>query len=269
MNQLVTMEIRDGIADVRLNRPEKYNALSPGMVEAIIAAADQVAADRSVRVVVLSGNGRGFCSGLDFESFQKFAEAGSPESASQSFETREGDPSTNNYQRVAYAWKLLPVPVIAALHGVAFGGGLQIALAADLRIADPKTRLSIMEIKWGLVPDMSGTQTLRHLVRLDVAKELTFSGRILKAEEGAGLGLVTRVSDRPLEDAMEMAREIAAKSPSAIAAGKQLLETAWRSDVETGLALEAQLQFSLIGGPNQVEAVNANFENRSPEFRER
>jgi enoyl-CoA hydratase/carnithine racemase len=160
----------------------------------------------------------------------------------------------------------MPVPVICALHGVAFGGGLQVALGADIRLAAPNARLSVMEIKWGLVPDMSLTQTLRDLVRLDVAKELTFTGRIVGAEEARELGLVTRVVDEPLALALEMAREIAGKSPDAIRYGKKLLEESWHADPATGLGLEASLQSELIGSPNQLEAVKANFEERPPKF---
>ena len=165
-------------------------------------------------------------------------------------------------------WKRLPVPVIAALHGVVYGGGAQIALGADIRVASPDVKLSIMEIKWGLIPDMSLSQTLRDLVPLDVAKELTFTGRILSGADAQALGLVTRVDDNPLDTALELAREIAGKSPDAIRAGKRLLETVWHADERTGLELEAALQVSLIGKPNQVEAVKANFEKRAPAFQD-
>ena len=156
--------------------------------------------------------------------------------------------------------------MIAAIHGVAFGGGLQIALAADIRFVAPDARLSVMEIKWGLIPDMSGSQTLRRLVRLDVAKELTFTGRVVSGSEAAALGLATHVSDTPREAALELAREIAAKSPSAIRAGKQLLDASGVVDVETGLRLEEQLQSALFGKPDQLEAVRANAEKREARF---
>jgi enoyl-CoA hydratase/carnithine racemase len=165
-------------------------------------------------------------------------------------------------------WKELPVPVIAALHGVAYGGGLQIALGADLRFVTPDARLSVMEIKWGLVPDMSGTQLLRHLVRLDVAKELTFTGRVVSGAEAVELGLATHLSDTPREAALALAREIAQKSPSAIRAGKKLLDAAVIAGVEEGLALEQELQTTLLGRPNQVEAVRANLEKREPRFQD-
>lgn len=269
MSELVTITRTDGVADVRLNRVDKYNALSPDMFQAIIAAGEALAADRGVRAVVLSGNGRGFCAGLDMGSFQGMASGprASSGGGTSALMTRDDRPE-NHAQRPAYVWKRLPVPVIAAIHGVAFGGGLQIALGADIRIAAPDAKLSVMEIKWGLVPDMSLTQTLRDLVPLDVAKELTFTGRILSGTEAKALGLVTRLADDPLAAALDLAREIAGKSPDAIRAGKQLLEESWRADPRTGLELESKLQVALIGSPNQVEAVKANFENRAPAFKD-
>jgi enoyl-CoA hydratase/carnithine racemase len=270
MSELVTITRSNGIADVRLNRVDKYNALSPDMFQAIIAAGESLAADPGVRVVVLSGNGRGFCAGLDMGSFQGMADSGPRASGGGGTSTlmQRDERPENHAQRPAYVWKRMPVPVIAAIHGVAFGGGLQIALGADIRIAAPDAKLSVMEIKWGLVPDMSLTQTLRDLVPLDVAKELTFSGRILSGTEAKELGLVTRVADDPLAAALALAAEITTKSPDAIRAGKRLLEESWRSDARTGLELESRLQVGLIGQPNQIEAVKANFENRAPAFKD-
>jgi enoyl-CoA hydratase/carnithine racemase len=174
----------------------------------------------------------------------------------------------NVFQRAALVWKRLPVPVIAALHGVAFGAGAQIALGADLRIAGRDLRFSILEIKWGLIPDVGISQTLRDVVPLDVAKELTFTGRVVQAEEARALGLVTRIADDPLAEAMTLAREIASKSPDAIRLGKQLLDASWHADEATGLGLEARLQAKLIGSENQLEAIRANFEKREPKFRD-
>lgn len=267
MSNLVEVEINDGVADVRLNRPDKYNALSPEMFSAIIAAGEQVAADSSVRAVVLSGNGKGFCAGLDFSSFQGMGD-GSRKGGDTNAVLQKTDDSRpdNHAQRPAYVWKQLAVPVIAAVHGVAYGGGLQVALGADIRLATPDARLSVMEIKWGLVPDMGLTQTVRDLVRLDVIKELTFTGRIVSGSEAAELGLVTRTCADPRAEALAMAREIAGKNPDAIRAGKRLLEESWHADPHTGLGLEASLQGSLIGSANQIEAVKANFENRAPKF---
>ena len=268
-DDLVTIAIQDGVADVRLNRPDKYNALSADMFKAIIAAGEQLAHAREVRAVVLSGNGRGFCAGLDMDSFAGMAgEDQEPSGGGTGALLQRDDRPENHAQRPAYVWKRLPVPVISAIHGVAYGGGAQVALGADIRIASPDAKISVMEIKWGLIPDMSLTQTLRDLVPLDVAKELTFTGRVLSGEEAKALGLVTHVSADPLSHAMELAQEIASKSPDAIRAGKRLLESAWHADERTGLELESSLQMGLIGSHNQKEAILANFEKRAPAFRD-
>ncbi|GIW42928.1 MAG: enoyl-CoA hydratase [Candidatus Binatia bacterium] len=264
MNDRVLTEIQDGVAVVTLNRPEKLNALDMAMFEAINRAAEELETQTGVRAVVMRGAGRAFCAGLDFASFASMAGGGDGSTLVSQRQGRVG----NLAQRAAWAWQELPVPVIAAVHGVAFGGGLQIALGADIRIAAPDAQLSIMEIRWGLIPDMSGTQTLRRLVRLDVAKELTFTGRIVSGEDAARLGLVTRCANDPFTEAMALAREIAGRSPDAIRAAKRLWNEATVSSVVEGLALEQELQLSLIGRPNQREAVQANLEKRQPRFRD-
>lgn len=263
MTDLVTIDVSGGIADVRLNRPDKYNALSPDMFKAIIEAGESLAEAKDVRVVVLSGNGRGFCAGLDMASMQGLA--ASEGGGGGTLLNRDERPE-NHAQRPAYIWKQLPVPTIAAIHGVAYGGGCQIAMAADIRFASPDAKISVMEIKWGLIPDMSITQTLRDVVPLDVAKELTFTGRILSGVDAKAVGLVTHVADDPLAAAMALAEEIAGRSPDAVRAGKRLYETSWHADARTGLELEASLQMGLIGTPNQIEAVKANFAKREPQF---
>jgi enoyl-CoA hydratase/carnithine racemase len=260
MSERVSVSLCDGIADVRLNRPEKLNALDGAMFDALVEAGTSLAADRALRAVVLSGAGRAFCAGLDVASF--LGGAGRDPFA------RSAESPANAAQRAAWVWTEVPVPVIAAVHGACFGGGLQIALAADVRFAAPDAALSVMEIKWGLVPDMSGSQTLRRLVRLDVAKELSFTGRIVSGAEAVELGLATHLSDTPLEAARELARQIAAKSPDAVRAGKRLLDRAGVASVEEGLRLEEDLQRGLLGSPNQIEAVRANAEKREPRFRD-
>jgi enoyl-CoA hydratase/carnithine racemase len=260
IEQRVTITVDGGVADVRLSRAAKLNALDPPMFEALACAGDRVRADSSVRAVVLSGEGKGFCAGLDFKSFLS---AGGSDLFSRGTES-----PANGAQRAAWVWQEVPVPVIAAVHGVAFGGGLQIALGADIRYATPDAELSVMEIKWGLVPDMSGTQTLRRLVGLDVAKELTFTGRIVSGKEAETLGLVTRTYDDPRARALEVAREIAGRSPDAVRASKKLLNASALVSVEEGLGLEAELQRRLLGSPNQIEAVTANFEKRAPRFKD-
>ena len=182
-----------------------------------------------------------------------------------SFVRRDGE-IANDFQRVAYGWQQLPMPVIAALHGNCLGGGCQIALAADIRVAAPDLKLSVMEIKWGLIPDMGLTQSLPRLVGIDRAKELTFSGRIVGAEEALALGLITEVAEQPLERAREIAAEFAAKSPDAIRRGKQLFEQAWNASPAEALALEEKLQRELLGSPNQIAAVQAGISGEQAEF---
>ncbi|MED5555604.1 MAG: crotonase/enoyl-CoA hydratase family protein [Pseudomonadota bacterium] len=268
MSDIVTIDIDCGIADVRLNRPEKYNALSGDMFTAIIEAGESLSSAMDVRVVVLSGNGPGFCAGLDFDSFQGMADAAESGGDVGSGLLQRDERPENRAQRPAYVWKTLPMPVIAAVHGVAYGGGCQIALGADIRIASPEAKFSVMEIKWGIIPDMSITQTLRDVVRLDIAKELTFTGRIVSAVEAERIGLVSHLSEDPLATAKALAAEIAGRNPHAVRASKHLYEKSWHGDAETGLSLEAMLQKDLLGSENQIEAVYANFEKRAPVFRD-
>lgn len=263
MTDLVTIDINDHVAQVRLNRPEKMNALSLDMFDAIIAAGKEVAANKDIRAVVLSGEGRGFCAGLDLENFTGGGLDG------DFFGEGRGGFWPNHYQQPAYVWRAVPVPVICALHGVAYGGGLQIAMGADIRLARPDTKLSVMEIKWGLIPDMSASQTLRDLVRLDVAKELTFTGRVVKAEEALSLGLVTRLEEDPVSAALEMARDIAGRSPDAITLSKYLLDNAWHGDEAAGLRLEERLQDRIIAKGNQMEAVMSAMEGREANYIQR
>jgi len=262
MSDRVTVTLTDGVADVRLTRPEKMNALDPAMFAGLRKTGTELASQPGLRAVVLSGEGRAFCAGLDFLSFVAAAEGPHP----TNLLAHESARVTTMAQDAAWVWRELPVPVIAAVHGVAFGGGLQLALAADIRIARPDAQLSVMEIKWGLIPDMTGTQTLRHLVRQDVAKELTYTGRIVRGDEAAALGLVTRVSETPLDDALALAREIASKSPHAIRAGKRLLDAAYLDVEADGLRREATEQRKLLGSENQGEAVRANMEKRPARY---
>lgn len=259
MNDRVTISFADGVADVRLNRPEKMNALDPAMFQGIEAAGNTLAAMHGLRVVVLSGEGRAFCAGLDMASF---AELGS--AADLDLRTHG---AANLFQHVAWLWRQLPVPVIAAVHGVAFGGGFQIMLGADIRLAAPDTKLSIMEIKWGLVPDMAGIALTRGLLRDDVLRELTYTGRQFTAEEGVANGCVTRVAPEPLAAAMALAQEIARKSPDAIRGAKRLYNQAIEQDSATLLQAESFEQRRLVGKPNQTEAVMANLQKRPPLFR--
>lgn len=258
--QRVRIESDGHVAVVTLSRPEKHNALDGAMFEAIVAAAEEVAATPGVRAVVLHGAGPSFCSGLDLASLMT-----GPVSVDDILERAPGQ-DANPAQRVATDWIALPVPVIAAIHGSCFGGGMQIALGADIRIAAPDAKLSIMEIKWGLVPDMGITSTLPRLLRADVAKELTFTGRIVSGDEAAELGLVTRTAADPLAAALELAHAIADRSPDAIRSAKRLYDTAWNAPVDEGRLLETELQRALIGSPNQIAAVTAGMTKQPGDY---
>ncbi len=259
MTERVLVNIIDHVAHVRLNRPDKRNGLDLPMFEGIIAAGEQVAADRAVRAVVLSGEGAVFCAGLDWGAFLAMGlEAG------QRLLERPSGPA-NVAQRVAWVWQECPVPVIAAVHGAALGGGLQIALGADLRYATADAKFAVMEIRYGLIPDMGITRTLAGLVRPDVARELVFTGRTVLGEEAARIGLVTRVCVDPLGEAMVTAKEIAALSPHAVRAGKRLMRDA-PTDVLASFTFETALQMELLGTPNQAEAVQAMMGRRPGAF---
>jgi enoyl-CoA hydratase/carnithine racemase len=262
----VRVTVGDGVADVRLARPDKRNALDPAMFAGLVAAGERLKAEAGVRAVVLSGDGPDFCAGLDFGAFRAMR-SGERLSATVQLPPSEG-PARATGQRAAHVWAELPVPVIAAVHGNALGGGLQITLGADIRIVAPDARLSVMEIRWGLVPDMTGTQLLPELVGRDVAKELTLTGRVIGGEEAVALGLCTRTDPDPRGAALALAREIAGRSPHAVRASKRLLDLAGRVDLATGFAAEQAEIGALIGSPNQVEAVTANFEKRPPTFEE-
>jgi enoyl-CoA hydratase/carnithine racemase len=242
------------VALVTLTRPDKHNALDLAMFEALIAAAEQVSAEPGVRAVILHGEGPSFCSGLDVMSVM--GGEGGPDNL---LHTLRDESPPNWFQRAAYDWIKVPVPVIAAVHGNCLGGGLQIALAADIRIAAPDSKLSVMEVKWGLIPDMSISRTLPRLVGIDVAKELTYTARVFDAREAAELGVVTHVAEDPLAAARELAAEIAGRSPDAVRSAKRLYDEVWTRPASETLALEAELQLRLIGSPNQLAAVAAGF----------
>jgi len=267
MDDRVKVTMSEGVADVRLARADKMNALDAAMFEAIVATCDRLSKEKGLRAVVLSGEGRAFCAGLDMGRFAAMKESGGNGIAggeSRDLATRTHG-LANFPQQAVWGWRQLPVPVIAAIQGVAFGGGFQLALGADMRFMAPDARMSIMEIKWGLVPDMAGTPILASLVRDDILRELTFTGRIFSAQEALSYGLATRVCDDPRAAAFELAREIAGKSPEAIRAAKRLLNNL---SVDPGPALLAESveQMKLMGGLNQLEAVRANIDKRAPRF---
>ncbi len=262
MNDRVTVEIENHVAEVTLNRPEKHNAVDLAMFEALIDAGEVLAQNADIRAVVLRGAGDNFCAGIDLSVFQGGGLDGLDKNA---FEPRDGSPA-NFFQSAAYVWRALPVPVIAAIKGVVFGAGLQIALGADIRYATADAEFSIMEIKWGIIPDMAITATLRDVVPVDKIRELAYSARIIGASEARNIGLVTAVCDDPLADARQFANEVAGKSPDAIRAIKVLINANWHDSIEESLRREADIQMKIIGSTNQKEAVLANLERRAPNF---
>jgi enoyl-CoA hydratase/carnithine racemase len=267
MKDRVSIDFKDGIADVRLIRADKMNALDNAMFEGIIEAGDTLRAMKGLRCVVLSGEGRAFCAGLDMASFAAMKAQGDGNSVVRDLPKRTHG-IANRPQQCAWQWRTLPVPVIAAVHGVAFGGGFQIMLGADMRYATADARFSIMEIKWGLVPDLAGTQLMRHLARDDVVRELTYTGRVFDGTEAEKIGFVTRLVADPRAAALETAKEIASKSPDAIRATKRLLNDAAAVDAAAGLMQESVEQQKLIGSPNQIEAVMSNLQKRAATYKD-
>jgi len=255
-----------GVAHVRLTRADKRNALDGAMFQAIAQAGERLKNDLSVRAVVVSGDGPSFCAGLDFGSFQAMGSGGNASQNGADIGAMAEGRITHLAQQIAWVWQEVPVPVVAALAGHALGGGMQLALGADIRIAHPDTKLSMREVHWGLIPDMTGTLMLSRLVRDDVMKDLVFTGRILPASEGAALGLVTRLSNDPVADALAVAREIAGRSPEAVRGAKRLINRLSNAGAAEHFSAEREIIFKLIGSPNQVEAITANFENRAPKF---
>jgi enoyl-CoA hydratase/carnithine racemase len=273
MSDRVTISVDErGVADVRMNRPEKRNALDGAMFAGLRDAGEELKGMPDVRAVVLSGEGASFCAGLDFSSFNAMA-SGERSGGDASDNAAAENPSspteggiTHLGQQVAWVWQELPVPVIAAVHGHALGGGIQIALGADIRFVHPDTQLSVREVHWGLVPDMTGTLFLARLCGIDVAKELTFTARIFSGTEAGQLGIATHVTETPREDALALAAEIAGRSPDAVRGAKALLNRLANAGAAEQFAEERRVIGSLIGTPNQVETVMANFEKRAPNY---
>ncbi len=265
MQDRISIDISGGVADVRLVRSDKMNALDDKMFEALIDATKALNADKSVRCVVLSGEGRAFCAGLDMGNFGKMADgAGSGVSRGRLEERTHG--IANRPQQAVWGWRELRVPVIAAVHGVALGGGLQVMLGSDIRIVHPETKMSILEVKWGLVPDMSSTAIMRQIVREDIIRELTYTGRMFSGAEAREYGFATHLSETPHEDAMKLAAEIASKSPDSVQTAKRLYnELPDKSDAEALLA-ESVAQDGLIGSKNQIESVMAGLQKRAGVF---
>ena len=258
----VTVEFRQHLAIVSLSREEKYNGLDLDMMYALIDAGELIRRQRNVRAVILRGDGKAFCAGLDFATVMR-----KPAAILRAF--LPWLRKDNVFQRMCLVWRDLPVPVIAVTHGYCFGGGMQLALACDFRFSSPDCQFSIMEINWGLIPDMSASVTLRELVAADVAMELTMTGRKFDATEGRALGLISVVSADPMQAAETLAAEISQRSPHAVSAAKRLFRSTGQSSERRALARERRLQLALLLGSNQREAMRANFEKRPPAFRPR
>lgn len=261
MKDRVLVTVDGHVADVMLDRADKMNAIDLRMFEALVEAADHVAGLQGIRAVVLRADGDNFCAGIDVSVL------GNTEvNFHETLATPLAPSPANLFQRAAVAWRELEMPVIAALQGVTFGGGFQIAMGADIRYAAPDTKMSIMESKWGLVPDMGITSTMRHILRPDQAKELAWTSRVFSAEEAVEMGLVTAVVDDPHAAALALANECANRSPDSIRGIKRIVNEGWSADIADALALEASLQGKIIGSRNQSEAVHANLEKRAPNF---
>jgi enoyl-CoA hydratase/carnithine racemase len=263
-SERVKIDVAAGVAEITLNRPDKLNALDPAMFEAIIAAGEKLSHMPGLRAVVLSGAGKGFCAGLDMGTFAAIAAGGGGPTPADLAKRTHG--IANDFQQAAYVWRALSVPVIVAIHGVALGGGFQIALGADIRYVAPDARLSIMEIKWGLVPDMAGIALMRELARSDVIRELGLTGRVFSGAEALAYGFATSLHADPLAAARATAKEIAARSPDAVRALKRLLNMASDADTAAILLAESAELAALIGSPNQTEAARAGVEGRAGRF---
>lgn len=275
----VTISVVDGIADVKMNRADKRNALDNAMFTSLNAAGEYLKKLDGLRIVVLSGDGASFCAGLDFSSFAQMAEAGAKANAADNkADNKAGEKPdmnagvmvdgriTHMAQQVCWVWQEVPVPVIAAVHGHALGGGIQIALGADIRIVHPDTQLSVREVHWGLIPDMTGTLMLSRLVRPDIVKNLVFTARVFSGHEAHEMGIATQLSQNVHADAMTMAREIAGRSPEAVRGAKKLINLLANSGAAEQFAAERETIGRLIGTANQAEAVMSHFEKRPPNF---
>jgi enoyl-CoA hydratase/carnithine racemase len=260
MSEPVNVERRGNIAYVRLSRPDKRNAVNFAVMNGLMDAAKALRKDRALRAIIIHGEGESFCSGLDFPEVMS-----KPSRVARGFLTRCGL-NTNLFQEMCWAWRRLPVPVIAVLHGHCFGAGIQLALAADFRIATPDCQLAILEAKWGLIPDMSGSAALRELISIDQAKLLTMTGRVISGEEARAIGLVTALSDDPMAAAEALAEELSARSPDAVAMTKTLFQKTWIASEKLAFRVERRLQAAVLLGANQRAAMKAAMKKRAPKY---
>ena len=263
MSDRVSITYENHIAHVRLTRPEKMNAVDQAMIDAVIAAGDEVAASKA-RVCVISGEGKGFCAGIDIGGLGAMI---GKDPNDLLMPRTHGEGTTNQWQEVAMVWTRVPVPVIAAVHGVCYGAGMQLALGADIRIAAPDARFAVMEMKWGIVPDMGGMVLLPRLVRSDVLRRLTYTAEPISAGKAEAWGLVTELADDPVAAALALAGQLTQKSPSALRVAKALISYAETERPEAVLLEESRVQATLMGRPEQMEVVAATFAKRAPVFK--
>ncbi|MBM7365489.1 crotonase/enoyl-CoA hydratase family protein [Gordonia hydrophobica] len=259
----IDYDVRDQVAHVRLNRPEKHNGLTFDMIDDLARAADRVAKDRGVRAVILSGEGPSFCSGLDF------AAAGKERGRMMRNMVPKRSSAANNFQAAGWAWRGVPVPVVAVIDGHCYGGGLQIALGADFRYSTPTADYSIMEAKWGLIPDMSLSASIAQLTTIDVAKRLSMTGETFSAPQALDWGLISEVHDDPYAAAEAFAELIKQRSPDAVGSSKILFENTWYNGSRLGFPVEQALQLRLLRGKNSAIARKAGLAKESPQFIER
>lgn len=248
-----------GVAHLCLTRPDKMNALDPAMIGALISAGEDLSAMAGLRAVVISGQGRAFCAGLDLASIS------SGGGITDNLVTRTHG-NANQFQQLAMQFRKLPLPVIAAVHGVCFGGGLQIAAGADLRVVAPDSRLAVMELKWGIVPDMGHFSLWRGIVRSDALRDLTYTAREITGTQAHAMGFATYVDADPLARALAIAREIANKNPDAIRAAKRLFALSEDASEDVVLHAESAEQSRLLGSANQIEAVASAMAGRAAQF---
>jgi enoyl-CoA hydratase/carnithine racemase len=270
VSEALQISIENHVAHVQLNRPDAHNAIESAIMNGLIDFARSMMEPGDVRVIVLSGAGKSFCAGLDMSAFGEMMSgdlSGDREDVSEALADLSPG-GANRAQQVGWLWQEVPVPVIAAVQGAALGGGLNLALGADIRIVHPAAKLGFVEITWGLLPDMSASQSLRRLVSLDRMKELVLTGRKFSGEQALQYGLATELSEKPVEDALAMAATIAGRNPDAVRSAKQILNNSALVDVATGLAQEAGVTRQLLGSPNQLEAISAQFEGREANFQD-
>lgn len=256
--------VEGGVAHVRLNRPDKLNALTLPALDELARTARELRKDKTLRAVILSGEGRSFCAGLDFGSVAKDG----PVQVARRFAPRPWL-GTNPFQEACWAWRRLPVPVIAVVQGHCYGGGLQIALAADFRFTTPDAEWSVLEGKWGLIPDMSGVRSLAQQVGMDTAKRLTMTAEIISGEKAVELGLATATSDAPYDDARALAEQLATRSPDAVAAAKRLFNSRWSASPRRTFARERLEQAVLLAAPNTAIIRKAAGNGSEPRFKPR